>query len=1058
MREKHLSTKILRAVNDMASALFSAENESSFEAALPDSMKLMAECTDIDRFYIWRNMEKNGVPFFVLTYEWVSDKKQYGKYFHIGDSFSYIDEAPNWRKIFQKNECVNGTEKDIPGVENKLLTLTNVKSILCVPVRLHGQLWGFVSYDDCHSGEIFSLDEVDILRSASLIIVSAINRNIQTVALKEAHEYANLMLNAMPLSCMLWTKDIVLFDCNEKTLEIFGINDKEEFKKRFNEFLPEYQTDGRKSSDVARDALEEALKKGRVEMEFTHRLPTGHPLPVEMNLVRVSLGNELFVAAYMRDLREHKKMMKEIDYRDILLHAVNHASSILLDTEMANFDDSLYKSMGMMAKAVGAERAYICKNHFLDGELRVTQMYEWLDNADSWRSAKLTENVSYRDNMPDWQTTLSSGQCVNNIARNMEPSTRKFLSETGVLSSFVAPIFVRGNFWGFVGFDDYNRERIFNENEESILRSGCLLIGSAFLRNNMTLELKKTAEEAKAANRSKSEFLANMSHEIRTPMNSIIGFSELAVCDENPLKTNDYLSNIIKNSGWLLQIINDILDLSKIESGKMELENIPFDLRDLLVSCRTLIMPKVIEKGLTMFFYAEPSIDSKLLGDPTRLRQALVNLLSNSVKFTNSGMIKTRAEMKDTSEDKVTIYFEVSDTGIGITKEQIGRIFEPFTQAQSDTTRKYAGSGLGLTITKNIVEMMGGHLDVESVPGMGSKFSFQVTFNIANKENEEDPSSRVIFGEIEKPTFDGEVLVCEDNSMNQQVIKDHLARVGLKTEIAENGKIGVEMVKTRASAGKKQYDLIFMDIHMPVMDGLEAAKKIFEFNSAIPIIAMTANIMANDREVYISRGMSDCVGKPFTSRELWRCLLKYFKPTKWRKESVSSIEKSDNDLRQKLINDFVRNNSNKYIEITNAISMEDIKMAHRIAHTLKSNAGQLKKTNLQLAAEKIEENLKDGKNLVTPAQMKTLKTELEAALSDLTPLVYEPPRPKSADVLDSAQKSALFNELTVLLEEGNPDCLKLLDKLNSIPGSEKLIQLIEAFDFEIALQTLEELK
>ena len=257
-----------------------------------------------------------------------------------------------------------------------------------------------------------------------------------------------------------------------------------------------------------------------------------------------------------------------------------------------------------------------------------------------------------------------------------------------------------------------------------------------------------------------------------------------------------------------------------------------------------------------------------------------VNLLSNAVKFTDSGMIKMQASVKNINMNRVTICFEVKDNGIGMTADQMERIFEPFTQAESGTTRKFGGSGLGLSITKNIIEMMGGTLSVESTPGIGSKFSFELTFDAVELSVKGDIASQSILTNIKKPTFEGEILVCEDNAVNQEVICEHLARVGLKAIIAQNGQIGVEMVKARAAEGKKQFDLILMDIHMPVMDGIEAAEKILALKAGIPVIAMTANVMTNDRDIYLSIGMSDCVGKPFTSQELWRCLIKYLKPVK----------------------------------------------------------------------------------------------------------------------------------------------------------------------------------
>ena len=521
--------------------------------------------------------------------------------------------------------------------------------------------------------------------------------------------------------------------------------------------------------------------------------------------------------------------------------------------------------------------------------------------------------------------------------------------------------------------------------------------------------LRRSMEEAEAASRAKSAFLANMSHEIRTPMNSIIGFSELALDDDLPPKTKEYLGKILENADGLLQIINDVLDISKVESGKMELEHIPFNIHDLFASCRTLIMPMAVEKGLMLYFYAEPSIGKRPLGDPIRLRQVLVNLLSNAVKFTNAGTVKLQAAITDRDEKTITMHFEVRDSGIGMTDEQIKKIFEPFTQAETGTTRQYGGTGLGLPITKNIVELMGGTLSVESTPGVGSKFSFNLTFDTIDVTDDDLYKRKMVFNDLEKPIFEGEILLCEDNPMNQQVIREHLARVGLKTSMAENGKIGVEMVQRRMNNDEKQFDLIFMDMHMPVMDGLEAASKILALDTGIPIVAMTANIMANDREIYRKSGMRDCVGKPFTSQELWHCLMKYLHPVRWQTADegrrmqpvvqsgvVTDIGPQD-DTQQVFQMLFVQNNLHKFDEIANALRVGDITLAHRLAHTLKSNAGQIGRPALQQAAAEVERQLKEGKNLVTEEQLKTLETELKAVLQKLAHLVdkYSPPEATS---------------------------------------------------------------
>ena len=519
----------------------------------------------------------------------------------------------------------------------------------------------------------------------------------------------------------------------------------------------------------------------------------------------------------------------------------------------------------------------------------------------------------------------------------------------------------------------------------TIVMSILAALVAAMILRRLYDDVDNLRKDAEAMSTSKSSFLATMSHEIRTPMNSIVGFSELALDNETSLRTRDYLNKIKTNAEWLLQIINDILDISKVESGKMELENIPFEMHELFSTCRTLIMPKAVEKGLILYFYVEPSLGKRPLGDPTRLRQVLVNLLSNAVKFTNTGMIKLHAVLRDMKERTITMYFEVKDSGIGMTNEQLDKIFAPYAQADVSITRRYGGTGLGLAITKNIIELMGGKLAVESSPGIGSKFSFELTFDTIDVNDEIITDNKIVFNEIKKPIFNGEILLCEDNPMNQQVICEHLTRVGIKTIVADNGKIGYETVKFRQEQGLRQFDLVFMDMHMPVMDGLEASSKIMDLNTGVPVVAMTANIMFNDREIYRKSGMHDCVGKPFTSQELWRCLMKYMTPKNEGEDQGSKQLEADMEFLKNIQAVFYKTNKNKYNELIDALEKGDISEAYRAAHSLKSNAGQLGKIILQKTAADIELNLKEGKNLVTSDQLTNLKTELEMVLNEFAP-------------------------------------------------------------------------
>jgi len=580
------------------------------------------------------------------------------------------------------------------------------------------------------------------------------------------------------------------------------------------------------------------------------------------------------------------------------------------------------------------------------------------------------------------------------------------------------------------------------------------------------IELAHKKEQAEETSRMKSVFLANMSHEIRTPMHGIIGFSELALDDNDsalPIKTKSYLSKIKYSAESLLQIIDDILDISKIEAGKIQLERTPFNIGDVFKLCRVIASPKAMEKELTLFCYAEPSVGRMLVGDPTRLRQVLINLLSNSIKFTNNGMVKLLSAIKKVADNTVTIHFEVKDNGIGMTEEQINKVFHPFVQGDDSTTRRFGGTGLGLAITNSLVELMGGELKVDSKPGLGSKFSFDITFDTVPKDDANVRASALASGD-KKPLFEGTVLICEDNELNQQVVIGHLSRVGLSTIIANNGLEALDIFKNRTAKGEKPFDLIFMDIHMPEMDGLEAAKKLLEMGCKTPIVALTANIMTNDRDAYLAAGMLECLPKPFSTGDLWSCLLKYLTPVQMLNVGNTEDENSSEEEygHRSLIAAFVKSNENTYKNFSNAIKEGDIKLAHRMVHTLKSVSGLVGMTMLQEAAKNVEKSLTDNKN-VSAEQINLLEFELNNALNELRPLaasVAADTAAAKANAQPYNKQKALdtLNKLDSLLEKNNFDCINLVNELYSIPETQMLITNIESFDFTNARESLKAIK
>ena len=1048
-----------------ASAIFVSRNEDTFEANMTAGVTPIADIAAVDRLSIWRNFKAEDGLHASMVYRW--DKASGGttKPTDVFTDVTYPQYAPNWEKTFSEKQSANGPARLMPEREAITLKAFGVVSVFAVPVFVENVFWGFVFYEDRYNERYFDADCADMLRYAAFLLVNAAIRYETERKIAETERRGKLMLETSPLASHIWDSDINLIDCNEVGVKLYGFKDKKEYKDRFFDCSPEYQPDGQRSYDKAVTLIDQVLKEGRSVVNWQHRnISDGSLVPTEVTLVRVEHEDDYIVFSYNRDMREHNRMMEDIEHRDAMLRAVNSAAEFLLNSDIVSFEAGLQESMRALADAVLVDRVRVWKNHRTDGKLYCTQLYELSENVQKLQGTEHVIDVSYDNTLQGWEEILSGEKCINRIFEEMPLPDQVKLSPQGVVSFLIVPVFIDYQFWGFASFDDCRKKRIFTETEEAIMRSGSLLITNALLRHEMlmglydaTVQLECALNDANEANKVKSAFLANMSHEIRTPMNSIVGFAELARNDDISDKTRDYLSKISENAKWLLNIINDILDISKIESGKITLEHVPFDLHEIFEHCQSMIMPTVMEKGLSLYCYAEPSVGKKLLGDPVRLQQIITNLLSNAVKFTNSGTIKLLASITSFSNNNATIHFEVKDSGIGMSPDQIETIFEPFTQADAQTTRNYGGIGLGLSIAKNFVELMGGSLKVVSAIGVGSKFSFELPFDLIDVPSMA-PLKEVMSSHVENPVFKGEILICEDNYMNQLVVCELLARMGIKTVVAHNGLEGVDMVAARMNKGEKPFDLIFMDIHMPVMDGLEAASKISAMGAKTPIVALTANVMVNNLTLYKTSGMIECLGKPFTTQDLYKCLLRYMTPLNFAVTEKYRRDLSDEKLQYALKLNFVQSNQTTCAEIQQAMTEGDLNLAHRLAHTLKSNAGTLDEKRLWEAAVVVESMLKSKENLPTDEQMRVLGIELNSVLEKYSPMLgddHPTPRPQ---IVDETKIRELIDRLEPMLANQNLACMEMLGDIRAIPGTKELVRQIEDFEFEQAVLTLEHFK
>ncbi len=674
------------------------------------------------------------------------------------------------------------------------------------------------------AGEVIPLDAIfipSLIRDEKVLLVflrDLREQHEQIRKIREADEYTKVMLDASPFGTMIWDKDVNLLDCNEAVATVFGVRDKQSFQEIFHTLYPEFQPDGVASVQKMAEHIQSALAEGSTKSFWVGLTPNGEEIPTEITAVRAKHHDQDMVVSFVHNLKEIEESIKRTQMAEKRTEAI--LNGVPLGINILNLQLQIIDCNEEAVRMAGFET----KDEYLE---KVMQYFPEVQPNGQPSEQFIVEKFS------DMRKDVIKNFEMVALGANRED----------------IPIDIT------LTYAHIEHEELYIVYVRDLRESKAML-----------KEIELSRENAEKNAMIKSEFLANMSHEIRTPMNGILGLLHILSSTKLDKTQRNYLQKTLFSTNELLRIINDILDFSKIEAGKLEMEAILFTIHDVCSEMESLFGHAIEDKGLKCNIDEGEFATTPILGDPLRLKQVLLNLVSNAIKFTGKGSVSVIVKSTKHLNDNLQFLFEIRDTGIGLNEDQIANLFSAFSQADSSVTRKYGGTGLGLAISKKIVNMMQGDIWVKSTPGHGSSFFFTAIFKLA--EGVATIISPVASAEQAAKLYQGHLLLVEDNQINQIIAEELLQSVGYTVEIANNGQEALDMLE------KAHYDLVLMDIQMPIMDGLTATQKIRanpKF-AKLPVVAMSAHAMTGDKEKSLKHGMDDHITKPISPDILYNTL------------------------------------------------------------------------------------------------------------------------------------------------------------------------------------------